>query len=200
MGDPRKRASGVVVPDSGANAAIEDHDAAKQREQQRDRAVGHFLDAVLGNVAHPDPPSLRRFRVDVVEAGTPGRDDPERRQPGHVFLSHGLPHEKADDVVTRPGPWPRLDRDIASGEQLANPINGKDGRLHDHPPGAGHQGVGAAAVSVSRSTVAAGPGVSRAQVRSAASRSGEVSRFGIPQAVQSARKSGCTRSTAWVPW
>ena len=106
----------MVVPDSGANAAIEYHDAAEQRDQQRDRAVGNFLDAVLGNIAYPDPPSLRRFRIDVVEAGTPGRDDPERRQPGHVFLSHGLPHEKADDVVTGPGPRLRLDRDLAAGE------------------------------------------------------------------------------------
>src|SRR5207248_2081405 len=168
IGHPRKRASGVVVPESGAHAAVENHDAAEQCQQQRDRAVGHFLDAVFRDVAYPDPPSLRRFRVDVVEAGTSGSDDPERRQPGHVCLNHGLPDEEADDVVT--GPWsrPRLDRDVAAVEQLANPIDGKDGRLNDHTPGAGHQSVGAAAVSISRSTMAAGPGVSRAHVRSAA--------------------------------
>src|SRR5207237_10152457 len=138
IGDPRKRASGVVVPESGAHAAVENHDAAEQWQQQRDRAVGHFLDAVFRDVAYPDPPSLRRFRVDVVEASTSGSDDPERRQPGHVCLSHGLPHEEADDVVTGPWPRPRLDRDIATGEQPANSIDGKDWRLYDHPPDCGH--------------------------------------------------------------
>src|SRR5207245_5757123 len=71
IGDPRKRPSGVVVPDSGANAAIEYHDAAEQCEQQRDRAVGDFLDTVFRDVAHPDPPSRCRIGIDVVEAGTP---------------------------------------------------------------------------------------------------------------------------------
>jgi hypothetical protein len=64
-----------VVPLAFANAAIEHDDTAKEREQERERAVRHLLHAIVRHVAHPDAAGRGRVQVDVVIAdGARGND------------------------------------------------------------------------------------------------------------------------------
>ena len=75
-----------------------------EREEQRERAVGHLLDAVVGDVADPYASVGGCSRIHVVVADAAGRDDAECRQPVELGRSDGLVRadEKPDHVVTFP--------------------------------------------------------------------------------------------------
>ena len=76
VGDAPELARGTCAPGTRAHAPIELDDPAHQREQKRERVIGHLVDAVVGDVAHPHAPPRRRLDVDVVDADTRRRDHP----------------------------------------------------------------------------------------------------------------------------
>ena len=100
---PQRPGDGVI-PLALPHAAVESDDAAHEREEQRERAVGHLLDAVVGDVADPDASIGGCGRVHVVVADAAGRDDAERGQSFELGRSDGLVRadEKPDHVVTFP--------------------------------------------------------------------------------------------------
>ncbi len=78
-GDPARERDGVV-PLAGADAAVEQRDAAQQVDGHRDRVVGDLVVAVARDVGRPHAGGGERVEVEVVEARRRRRDDPQRRQ------------------------------------------------------------------------------------------------------------------------
>src|SRR5919204_2563031 len=220
IGEAWQWAGGVVLPLPIAHAAIESNDSAQQREQHRDRAVGDFLDAVVGHVADPDATAPGRLEIDVIDADAAGHDGTEVWQRLHIRRRDMLPYEEPDHIVTRPGSRRRLDDDIDPGQQLRDRVDPKQrpfdqdflrfslplvGRASSFSlPLVGRDGegvhyvIGCAATSRSRRMSTAGPCCEKAQSRSLAILSSLVNRAGTPQDVHKATKSGWTRSTPCV--
>jgi hypothetical protein len=98
------RPSDGVVPLAFAHAAVEGNDAAHQCKEERQRAVRHLLDAVVGDVADPDPAIGRGRRVDVVVTDRARRDDAERWQPAELGSADRLirADKECDDVIPLP--------------------------------------------------------------------------------------------------
>ena len=117
--DAPERARALRVPVAVADAAVELDHAAHQREGERERAVGHLLDAVVGHVADPHAAvAARRVEVDVVEADARGEHDAQAGQPGELGLPHPpLPGDDADDVVAGRHAVERRDGDARAGER-----------------------------------------------------------------------------------
>jgi hypothetical protein len=94
-----------MIPGPSAHAPVERHDAAHEGEKEGKRAVGHLLDAVVGDIADPDAAIGCRRHVDVVVAHAARRDDPECRQPVELGRADGLirADEEPDDVIALPG-------------------------------------------------------------------------------------------------
>jgi len=70
--DPGDRAGNPPAPHPGADLAIEGHDLAVPREQQRERVVGHLADPDVGHVDHDHAQLGGGVHVDDVVA-TPVR-------------------------------------------------------------------------------------------------------------------------------
>ena len=85
-----------------AHAPIELDDAAQQSEEQSQRVVGHLVDAVVGDVAHPDPARGRFRDVDVIEADARCRDHTQAGKPCEVVGRDGIERERTHDVAPRP--------------------------------------------------------------------------------------------------
>ena len=64
----------MIAPDAVPNAAVEHHGATKQGEQQRDRGIGHLVNAVVRDVTDPDLPALGRGNIDVIDTDAVGGD------------------------------------------------------------------------------------------------------------------------------
>ena len=75
--DSPERARRRVVPLPVTYGAVELDDPAHEGEEKRKRVVGHLLDAVVGDIAHPHAAARRRLDVEVVESDARSRDHPE---------------------------------------------------------------------------------------------------------------------------
>ena len=118
---------GGAVPAAGANIAVERHDPTQQREEKCERRVGHLLDAVVRNVAHPHPAFRGGTNVDVVEADAAGGDHSESRKPVELGWTDRLigADQQAGDVVPLPGGSPELDVGACPVEQLPDQLVGE---------------------------------------------------------------------------
>jgi hypothetical protein len=118
-----QRSRDGVIPRALADAPVQRDDSAEQREQERQRAVGHLLDAVVRHVADPDVACRRRLEIHVVVTDAAGRDDFERRKPCELLLTNREigPGQEADDVVPFPGSGGSLHVDAAI-EDLAHAV------------------------------------------------------------------------------
>jgi hypothetical protein len=120
----------VVVPFPELNRAVEGDDAAKQREEKRERAVGHLGDAVVGDVADPQAALAGGRDVDVVVADAARGDNPQSGEPSHVRPAERAPYHQPDDIVTSPRPRRRLNGGSGRGQQRAHHVQGVGRRLN----------------------------------------------------------------------
>lgn len=70
-------------------------------EDETERCVGHFFDAIAGHVADGNAQLAGRFHVDVVNAAAYADDDTERFELLEILLceNYCVPHQSADGFV-----------------------------------------------------------------------------------------------------
>ena len=108
-----------VVPLPRSHAPVELDHPAHEREQERERVIGHLVHAVVGDVAHEDAARGRGLDVHVIEPHARRRDHAERRQSVDVRRRDGLEGQEGDDVVPAERRCRRLDDDLVVRQHLA---------------------------------------------------------------------------------
>jgi len=88
------------LPAPRANLSIEMHDSARKRQQHADGVIGHFFEAVIGNVRHPHAAPSGFVHSDIVETDAEPRDDLQVRARADRLRAHHRPvREDADRLV-----------------------------------------------------------------------------------------------------